>query len=842
MKLASQNRGGETSRCYDEVSGLRHKGVFATQTSSNSSCETVAEETALAAARDCQNSLKRSGVHSSQLHVQNPAVLRFMQAVEAKEINMAATVALGATVVEQRPQEMPIQVAVKPNPAVEQFKMAVEAKHAQMMSDLQKKRDPAGHDAAFAEPFGSDSGAVDKNAAVEATTSKQTSSAVERFKRLVESNFQSRQDRTPEPRQRHAQNVEPNACPAWFFGTESSPVGVIEHALNNTADPGSSMHCRRREWVDSSISDDDDGRVFDDDDFSVDFLHLACVPPSWLLDAFGTWGQHVLSELGKRRRTDVESLDNNCKQAAENAGVCLEDVVVPPPVPAVLSASSSAESVVVNPLLREDWFSLENRTLAEESAAILIQEITSSSLATETPDAVVDQLGDRRSSYEAEAQQMQLQSDQEQRSGRSSLRLHAFDGSVPILKRVLELVDVLRSSRPYRTYKRIKAELLEEFPSAVFEQHKSTIIRYLKETETDCVQPLLRSNKGMKAPRWTSGRKECAFASGRGLHCRRAVSAPPRRCTTFGWDRESSAIHHHHTEKHAQYGEQWTPDHLERAVHLVREIFSSPVLQRVAEVLDSFGESPTTVTVGASSENIDPSPQVPGGAPLQCTEQPALDSDRGISGTASSSSATRPGERCCLRTFKCMSYGKLHAHLLMQYPATTFEAHKGTIREYLNLCRTAQGNPSVGDTFVLACQMVDLEVGTDDVVSSETVKAQALTDPHATVLRAAPSVEGGETTTSEKVVALATEKEEVLSKLAVSVQSFWVSGPSVFRRDQVLQRAIELVSTWDLSPKVFVTYARLKEQLITEYSRAEFQTRKHAVQNFVRLVYYKSLL
>eukprot|EP00750_Incisomonas_marina_P032270 INCI9077.1.p1 GENE.INCI9077.1~~INCI9077.1.p1 ORF type:complete len:143 (-),score=22.62 INCI9077.1:88-483(-) len=131
--------------------------------------------------------------------------------------------------------------------------------------------------------------------------------------------------------------------------------------------------------------------------------------------------------------------------------------------------------------------------------------------------------------------------------------------------------------------------------------------------------------------------------------------------------------------------------------------------------------------------------------------------------------------------------------------------------------------------------MVDLEGCTD--ASSETVKALALTNPHATVLRAAPSVEAGETT-PQKVVDLDAEKD--LSKL-VNGQSFWVSGPSVFRRDKVLQRAVELVSKWDLSPKVFVTYARLKEQLITEYSRAEFQIRKHAVQNFVRHV-YSSLL
>ena len=50
----------------------------------------------------------------------------------------------------------------------------------------------------------------------------------------------------------------------------------------------------------------------------------------------------------------------------------------------------------------------------------------------------------------------------------------------------------------------------------------------------------------------------------------------------------------------------------------------------------------------------------------------------------------------CMRESRVLPYNKMHAHLLMQFPAMQFEQHKRSVRTYLQLCEAAQVDPAVG--------------------------------------------------------------------------------------------------------------------------------------------------
>ena len=232
-----------------------------------------------------------------------------------------------------------------------------------------------------------------------------------------------------------------------------SPVGVADAVLGIRKD---AVHGKRNIDHDvGSLTDDSsvDTESDESDDSTVDTVldhHVGCISDAWFRRHLPHWAERNL----------------------------------PSPKPSMeTKLTTMAQPVTVQQVagtIRENWFSLENISLKVESEAMLIDEISKERLKHL-------QNQQKRAKITATKISPSVRSTGKKKKERNAPKdfsnIKLIDDSIPVLRRMLSLLNWLRSDKPYRTYKLLKAQLLQEFPADEFQHHKTTIIRYLKMTE-----------------------------------------------------------------------------------------------------------------------------------------------------------------------------------------------------------------------------------------------------------------------------------------------------------------------------------------------------------------------
>ena len=218
----------------------------------------------------------------------------------------------------------------------------------------------------------------------------------------------------------------------------------------------------------------------------------------------------------------------------------------------------------------------------------------------------------------------------------------------------------------------------------------------------------------------------------------------------------------------------------------------------------------------------------------------------------------------CVRQCKLLPYQKLQAHLLMQFPAMTFEKHKLSL-PFVTTFSCARPHFKIHALLRClprpACRIVDVTLSAPaDAAGSDTdtdtdadtgvadADAVAETDGDADteaiddgLSRCSSGVQQAKSKPAPKQQVVRSAIGAPMSPAVASVlhnqkqrggrQSLW---QTMFREDKVLRRMLDLVLREQTSEVPNVTYRKVKEQLLAEFSAEEFDKRKDIIQRFLK--------